>query len=651
MKVSSSVVTMSGSAAASFSFVNRQRSVLKARRRIHLYSIVSALLVALFSGCSRQAQNGQYFGATEPPAANVLRYVSGSEPESLDPQIGSAQNEARIHMALFEGLVEYDPETLEPIPGIATSWDANPDLTEFVFHLRENARWSNGEQITAQDFVYSIRRGLSPELASRSAYLAYYIVYAKAFNGRGVFVRDPATKVFLLEQGGVHASSSDEHAQPAPLSTPREPLRLVLPGEEAERNRLLGLNHMLRAAVAGKDLVPVTAEDVGVEALGPLTLKITLNQPAPFFVQLLAHQFFRVVSRRVIEAPAKGMWTLPERMVSSGPFMLQAWEPYNKIVVVKNPFYWDAERVRLDKIVFYPVDDQNTIMNLYKAGQIDATYNHQVPAAWYEQIRELKDYMDAPEASTEFYSMNVTRPPMNDRRVRRALNLAIDKRALAAFRRPAKALTAFTPSYIFPDYETPSGDDFDPDLARQLLAEAGYRTSEGNYDPNKFPVGEVEIFFNSSDQTRAIAEFIQAQWQHNLTFTVPLRTVDWRTFVSLRSGRDYSGLTRDGWAGDYVDPFSFLSVFSTAAGENNSGWYDDEYVRLLDEANRSADRTDRLDKLSKAESYLLDAQPVIPLLTLATNWLKKPYVKGMYANAQTLHPWKFVYVERDRSKW
>src|SRR6266436_3793333 len=150
------------------------------------------------AGCSASANNG-FFGATSPPRENVLRYVSGSEPETLDPQIPDGQNEARICMALYEGLTEYDPKTGEPVPALAERWEINKDSSEFTFHLRRNGRFSNGDPITARDFVYTIRRGMSPKLASRSAALAYYIKYAKAYNAGDLFVLDPASKTFLLE--------------------------------------------------------------------------------------------------------------------------------------------------------------------------------------------------------------------------------------------------------------------------------------------------------------------------------------------------------------------------------------------------------------------------------------------------------------------
>jgi len=152
--------------------------------------VVVALISLTAISCSVSAGNGAFFGRTVPPDRNIMRYVTGDEPESLDPTVSTGQAEARIYMALYDGLVAYHPKTLRPIPALAERWDINNDSSEFVFHLRQTGRWSNGDPIDVNDFVYSLRRGLSPELASRNAYLAYHIKYGQAYNEGAVFVRD-----------------------------------------------------------------------------------------------------------------------------------------------------------------------------------------------------------------------------------------------------------------------------------------------------------------------------------------------------------------------------------------------------------------------------------------------------------------------------
>ena len=411
------------------------------------------MLCIIAVSCRSVASNEEFFGKTVPPERNILRYVNGDEPESLDPAVSSGQPEGRIYLALHEGLVEYDPRTLGPIPALAEHWDSNNDSSEFVFHLRKNARWSNGDPITAGDFVYSVRRALSPELAARSAYLAYYIKYSQAYNEGAVFVKDPQTNQFLLEkdlapqniaaQEGSLAvsqkslSTGEAEYEPTAVQgtaipdTPfhqfmHAPARVTLPGSEQARGKLIAANPKLQAAVAGKQFIPVTAEDIGVEAVDDYTVRISLSQPAPYFIGLLAYQLFRVTPKKIIEQ-YKEQWTDPSHIVTSGPFKLKSWKPYSEVVVERNPMYWDAASVQLDEIHFYVSTDHPTSMNLYKVGEADAVLNHSVPDAWLDVVRPKKDYMDGPEAAITYILMNVTQPPMNDLRVRRAFNMAIDK--------------------------------------------------------------------------------------------------------------------------------------------------------------------------------------------------------------------------------
>ncbi|MEP6819262.1 MAG: peptide ABC transporter substrate-binding protein [bacterium] len=649
--------------------------------KLLLKQLIAGIAIATFVfaaiSCRVVATPGDFYGNTTPPKRNILRYVNGDEPETLDPPISTGQPEARIYMALYQGLIDYDPKTLNAIPALAERWDVNNDSSEFVFHLRRNAVWSNGDPITAHDFVYSARRGLSPELASKNAPLAFYINYSEAYNRKAVFVRDPTTKQFVLEKDiAANAPATPVALSQKPLSpteteykptteepkpdpdTPfhqfmHSPPRLTLPGDETDRNKMLGKNPKLQAAVKDKEFVPVRAEDIGVEAVDDYTVRISLSQPAAYFLGLLGHQLFRLTPRKIIEQYGEH-WTSPEHIVTCGPFKLKAWVPYSELVVERDPLYWDAANVHLDEIHFFVSADNPTSLNLYKVGEADAVLNHCVPNAWLQVVRPKKDYMDGAEAALAYININVTKPPMNDLRVRRAFNMAIDKINYAKSRLVTKALSAFTPEGIFVGYPQPKGEGFDPEQARKLLGEAGFpvtKQADGSFQCKSFPIKEVEYIFNTNSSNKAMAEFIQAQWKQNLGITVPLRSMEFRTFLPTRNNLDYKGFAVGLWSADYMDPFTFLGLFSTAEGSNGTGWYDPKYVDMLNEANRMLDHQQRYELLAKAEKYLLDNQPVIPIETPAVNWLKKPYVKGMYPNAASLYAWKFVYIERDPAKW
>jgi len=636
---------------------------------------ITSLVFGVIS-CRALATNEEFFGKTTPPARNLLRYVNGPEPETLDPAVSSGAPEAHIYMALYEGLVEYHPKSLNAIPAIAERWDVNNDSSELVFHLRKNARWSNGDPIDANDFVYSIRRAISPEVVSRTAPLAYFIKNAQAFNQKSVFVRDPGTSQFLLEQDfgdGAVLSEPLSHkpleankpeylptaAQPGahPETTFHKlmhtPGRLVLPSDEKKRTKVLAGNPKLANAVAGKEFVKVTGEDIGVEAVDNYTVRISLSQPAPFFVDVMAHQLFRLVPRKTIEKFGAS-WTDPANIITCGPFRLKSWKPYNELVVERDPMYWDVANVKLDEIRFYTSLDHSASMNLYRVGEADALVNHSVPNPWLDVIRTKKDFMDAAEATITYLLINTTQPPMNDLRVRRAFNMAIDKATYSKAKQTSKPLSAFTPEAIFVGYPQPKGDPFDPEQARKLLGEAGYpvtRNADGSFECQKFPAAGLTFIFATHTSNKALAEFMQAQWKQNLGITIALSNMESKTYMAARSRLEYKGFALALWGADYMDPTTFLNLFLTQGADNGSGWWDQKYVDLLEEANHTLDRQKRYELLAKAEKYMLDAQPMIPIETPSVNWVKKPYVKGMYPNPASLYAWKFVYIERDPTKW
>jgi ABC-type oligopeptide transport system substrate-binding subunit len=571
-------------------------------------------------------------------------------------------------------LVEYNPKTLAPEPALAERWHVNNDSSEFTFHLRNTGRWSNGDPIDANDFVYSFRRAVAKETASKNASMTYYLKYAQAYNENRVFVRDPKTGQFLLAKDFVHDlppeplsgspidAAKSEYLPDANEKTPdpdsafhqlmHTPQRLTLPGDEKARNKRLASDAKLKEAIAGKEFVPVKAEDIGVEAVDKYTLRISLSQQAPFFVGLLAHQVYRIVPRKVVEQWGN-KWAHAEHIVTCGPFKMKIWKPYDQIVLERDPMYWDAANVKLDEIYFYPILDNSTVMNMYKVGELDAMYNHAVPNPWVHIIRTKKDYMDKGEAAIDYLIINTTKFPLTNPKVRKAFNLSIDKEAYANWRRIVKPLNGFMPEGMFPGYPQPKPEPFNPAEARRLLGEVGYPVSQnadGSFSCPKFPVDQVEFVYNTQAQNKSFAEWMQAQWKQNLGITVGLRNLEWKTFLEAKEKLEFKGFMRGAWGADYMDPFTFLSLFYTG-GENGTGWEDPKYVQMLDEANRMLDKQKRYELLAKAEAYMMENQPIIPLDTTSVNFLKKPYVKGMYPNPASLYPWKYVYIERDRAKW
>ncbi len=789
-------------------------------RQIRSFGVLIVLSSFLVS-CTSSANN-QFWGKTELPKENVLRYSSGSESETLDPQIPSGQPEARILGALFDGLVEYHPKDMSPIPAIAERWEISTNQDEFIFYLRKNAKWSDGTPITAKDFVYSSRRGFAPETLSRTAPLGYFIKYAEAVSGKKYFVRrngefvlekdlaekpadaptvapfgaetefrkfikspervtiyndsfararaveaNPKLKAvftFLPTElknpsdlaikikavGGDNLAkflaanlppdalvcvdraactdaakqsladglnkiiegdlfSANEWFVSAPLSKDAKKLSDSIAAENTKRfednkkldeeiaaltddakkaekeklkkkpitklmyaNRFF-LEQAFAEEINAADLVAVEGKDIGAETIDDYTFRITLRQSAPFFVGLLTHQFFRLVPQHAIEKHGKN-WTRPENIVTCGAFKVKSHELYNVLIVEKDPNYWDAANVHLDRIEFPAVEELTTRLNMYKAGEIDGFLNHGILASWIDEIRKYKDeYLDFPENATSYYSFNVRKPPFDNVKVRQAFSQALNRKTLSESRKVTKPLYYYTPSGIFPDYDkamekvgeeirqqkgiSPEDwarrNDFNADLARKLLTEAGFpveKSGDGWVCPT-FPADKVNLTFNSGESNQRIAEFVQSQWKQNLGITIPLQNMEFRTFLPMRNALQYEGLAQSLWSGDYMDPYTFLSLHYGFPNDGGSGFQDETYDKMLDEANAELDPQKRYEKLARAEYYALDKMPAMPLTINATNWMKKPYVKGIYPNPGTLHPWKFVYIERDRAKW
>jgi oligopeptide transport system substrate-binding protein len=171
------------------------------------------------------------------------------------------------------------------------------------------------------------------------------------------------------------------------------------------------------------------------------------------------------------------------------------------------------------------------------------------------------------------------------------------------------------------------------------------------WDCPSFPVGDVMITYNTSESNKSTAEFAQAQWKQNLGITVQLKNMEQKTWLPMMNKLEYQGFGRRGWVGDYMDPYTFLYLYYSPQNAGATGWWDPKFDRMLDEANNTVDPQARLEKLAAAELYMMQQQIVVPLGVPGTSWMKKPYVKGLYPNPGTLHPWKFVYIERDPAKW
>ena len=507
----------------------------------------------------------------------IYHHGNGSEPQGIDPHIVTGVPEHHILISLCEGLTIPNPNPMGSdgyIPGTAESWIISDDGKEYIFKLNKNAKWSNGDPVTADDFVWSWKRILTASLGSQYPDMLYYLVGAYEY----------------------HNGEIDNF------------------------------------------------DEVGVKALDSHTLKVNLKNPTPFFIGLLSHYSTWPVHKETVLKHGdiddrNGEWTRPGNFVCNGPFQLKTWELNNKIVVEKNPHYYDASMVRLNEIHYYPVSNVMTEDRMFRAGQLHLTSSmptQKCPIYIEEKNPNLK--ID-PYMGTYFYRINTENETLSDVRVRKALAYSIDRQLLVdkvtqCGQIPAYSFTPPGSNGYQPSTEIP----YDPVLAKQLLAEAGYSSD------NPFP--KLEILFNTNEGHRKVALAIQQMWQNELGIEVELVNQDWKVYLSREMVGDFQ-ISRAGWIGDYEDPNTFLDLMRPNRGNNKTGWENMDFDALVEEANTINDQEKRYELLNEAEKILIDNMPIIPLYTYVRVYQLSPDVKGFNPHILDHHHPKFIYLERD----
>jgi oligopeptide transport system substrate-binding protein len=534
------------------------------KRKLQLRFFCLAIAGLLTVACGRR---GEYFGNTEPPADNVFRFNNGAEPEYLDPQLIVALYDARIAALLFEGLTTRDPQSFQPRPGVAESWDISSDRQTYTFHLRPDARWSDGRPITAQDFVYSWTRALDPHLAARAAYYLYYIVNAEAFNK----------------------------------------------GELEDPSQL------------------------GLRVLDDHTLEVRLREPAPFFLDLISLFVYAPVQRAAVEQFGN-QWTEPGHIVSNGPYLLREHRTHDRLEFIPNPLYWNARQVRIGRIIVYSIDDLNTAVNLYISGRVDWLPGPAaLPTDFAPYLKgRFRDFHAYAQLSTGYFSFNVRRQPWSNPLVRRALSLAVDRRAITdGLLRKGDIPTARLVPPGFPGYPSPAEPEYNPQEAARLLAEAGYPNGEG------FPRGEILL----GPIRKKIAEAVQQMWAANLGIDVSVHTEEFRSQLKRMANHEFD-LFRWEWMADFPDPINFANLLESTNGNNYTGWGDETYDRLLAQASQETDASRRMDLLYQAEAIAATQAPIIADHFVAGIELRKPYVKGIYPAPWDVSRFNEVWIDR-----
>ena len=499
---------------------------------------MAVLFLLAFAGCARRESR-----VASGDRNQILHLGNLSEPSDLDPATVDSVETSHIVMGLMEGLAQYDPKTCLPIPAVADHWEAAADHLSWTFHLRADARWSNGDPVTARDFAYAYRRMLSPGLAAEYASMFFILKNAESFY-------------------------------------------------------------------AGK----VAFAQVGVRVADDHTLILELEHPVPYLPRLVCHTVWYPVHPATIEKFGKidqrgTRWTRPGNYVGNGPFVLAEWVPNQVIRITKSPTYWNRGQIRLNEVDFYPVEDNTTEEAMFRNGELHVTCT--IPydkIAIYRNDPKLRGLLHQEvNLGTYFYRFNVTKPPLNDVRVRRALAYSFSRQQIVEHVSLGGEIPAghLTP----PDtggFTATAEEPYDPEQARRLLAEAGYPGGTG------FP--HLEILINTSANHRKMAEAIQQMWRRELGIDVGIYNEDSKVWTDSMRQLDYQ-IARFGWYGDYLDPSTFLDIMMGDSGNNQTGWRNAEYDRLMEESRQTADEAKRYALFQRCEQILAEECPIAPIFS------------------------------------
>lgn len=493
---------------------------------------------------------------------------NGAEPESLDPHKVSGVPESNLLRQMFVGLTSTDADG-NTIPGIAESWESGDNQT-WVFKLRD-AQWSNGDPVTAHDFVYSMRRLVDP--ATASPYSSY-----------------------------------------------------------AEDAKMLNA-----AAIINGKAKPDT---LGVKAVDDKTLEITLEQPVPYFPDMLIHTAMKPVNQKVVEQHGE-KWTAPENIVVNGAYKPTEWVVNSHITLERNSTYFDDAKTTINKITMLPISSQATDMSRFKAGEIDFTYND-IPSEQFQSLKqELGDQVKvAPYLCSYYYEFNHTKPPFDNANVRKALQLTLDRETVAekVFGRGETAAYQFTPDAAQGMQSfAPEWKSWDKakrvEEAKKLLAEAGYDAAK----PLKF-----ELLYNTNENHKKGAVAASALWQEALgkdIIQVTLTNQEWKTYLDTRRTQKHQ-MSRGGWCADYNEASTFLNTFKSDSSNNYGKYKSAEFDQLMAKTLESGVTPEQRGELyQQAEGVLDKDAATVFVFHYVSARLVKPYVTG-FSTKDPLDNWQ-----------
>ena len=591
------------------------------------------------------------FAHSNAPKADIT-YVLQDSIKTLDPTKQVWVEEHMVSLGIWECLAAIDPKTLTPITGVAhIPPQISDDGLTYTFNLNPNAKWSNGDLVTAHHFVYGWRRGIEPGCAGQySFFLTENILGAKTYYK---WRNDAVSLLTILNKLAKQASVSEEDFQKIlnrfNLSATSTPNAFASAAETFRNNHL--------------SQVTDGFEKVGIKAINNNTLQITLLKPTGYFVDLVSCSTYAPIHSESIELLREKdhpntlwiydtQWVMPNYhkngypgLITNGPYHLKKWQFKRYMYFERNEHYWDLKNVPGKSIMAKIINAPSTAFLAYEQGSIDfmgklerLEYAAAIVAA--KKNNERNDIQTTAAFGTYYYTFNCNkhfndgRPnPFHDKHVRKAFSLAIDQASIVNNVNKTGTPVAYNliPVGAIAGYNCDPGPGTDIPMAQKLLAEAGF--------PNGTGLPAIDMLFNTGSIHGTIAQVVQEMWRKNLGVKVPLIEKEIKSMDEDRKSQNFA-ILRSAWIGDYSDPTTFLDMFITDNGNNKGKYTSAYYDGLLTQAGVTMDPTARMKILSEAETYLLNECAILPLFYYVNIDATHDHVKGIFPNARNLHPFK-----------
>jgi oligopeptide transport system substrate-binding protein len=616
----------------------KQRRVTRCWRPALVITVSPLILLSAACTEIQRPTPEPFYAESTPPAKQEFRWSNGKMPKSFDPARASAAPETDVVRALFEGLTETDARTLQAVPAAAEKWSSSDDLRTWIFHLRKDARWSNSEPVTAFDFVSSWKRlallgdkAAHPELFQNIIGLGTPKP-ASAVAPRGPIDFLPPTSATMGQQ--VRTTQANT-ASPPTTETMPNPNGTVKNTDEK-----------------GKAAAKPTPTKFGVEALDDLTLKVSLERPDKDLPKLVANPIFRPIYGDGVELETDPLDT---GVVTNGAFSVQNVDK-DGVALKRSETYWDASAVSLDSVRFVPWENAESALDAYRKGEIDAVTNAEFEPLVLKLLAPYDDFRQTTHSALNFYEFNIANPPFNDRRVREALAVSIDRDRLTVgeLEGSAQSATSFLPL----GEKNNAKFVLDVDRAKELLEKAGFPKGEG------FP--RIRLLINRNDTQQRVARLIARMWKQNLNIDTEIDVKDPAELENARSSGQYD-LVRRGivlptgdetvsLAAIFSDP-KMIEVQTTAVPKEvektvpprieppAQGPHASETTELLS-VDASASHPGTANGVVTEEAAVYEIQ-AIPLYFPMSYSLVKPYVEGFETNSLDAPILKDISIDND----